>query len=111
MPSPAEPHTDALALLSDCGGTRGRQIDKGSMCAQVRCVQLAIDNPAANGEMRVFNQFTEQFSVNDLADIITRKGKEAGLDVQVGTIGLRVFVRINHPCKDNEIRLEVQVGR
>jgi len=50
---------------------------------QVRCVQLAIDNPANNGEMRVFNQFTEQFSVNDLADIITRKGKEAGLDVQV----------------------------
>ena len=51
--------------------------------AQVRCVQLAIDNPANNGEMRVFNQFTEQFSVNDLASIITRKGKEAGLDVQV----------------------------
>ena len=50
---------------------------------QVRCIQLAIDNPANNGEMRVFNQFTEQFSVNDLADIITRKGKEAGLDVQV----------------------------
>ena len=52
-------------------------------CAQVRCVQLAIDNPANNGEMRVYNQFTEQFSVNDLASIITRKGKEAGLDVQV----------------------------
>ena len=51
---------------------------------QVRCVQLAIDNPASTGEMRVFNQFTEQFSVNDLASIITRKGKEAGLDVQVG---------------------------
>ena len=31
----------------------------------------------------MFNQFTEQFSVNDLADIITRKGKAAGLDVQV----------------------------
>ena len=49
----------------------------------MRCVQLAIDNPASNGEMRVYNQFTEQFSVNDLASIITRKGKEAGLDVQV----------------------------
>lgn len=46
-------------------------------------MQLAIDNPANTGEMRVFNQFTEQFSVNDLASIITRKGKEAGLDVQV----------------------------
>lgn len=28
---------------------------------QVRCVQIAIDNPAARGEFRVFNQFTEQF--------------------------------------------------
>ena len=55
------------------------------ICPQVRCVQLAIDNPASNGEMRVFNQFTEQFSVNDLAAIITRKGKEASLDVQVCT--------------------------
>jgi nucleoside-diphosphate-sugar epimerase len=26
----------------------------------VRCIQLAIDNPAARGQMRVFNQFTEQ---------------------------------------------------
>lgn len=31
------------------------------LCTQVRCVQIAIDKPAARGEMRVFNQFTEQF--------------------------------------------------
>jgi len=31
----------------------------------------------------VFNQFTEQFSVNDLADIVQRAGKEYGLDVAV----------------------------
>ena len=29
----------------------------------VRCVELAVDNPAERGEMRVFNQFTEEFSV------------------------------------------------
>ena len=28
---------------------------------QVRCIQIAIDNPAAKGEMRVFNQFTEMW--------------------------------------------------
>jgi hypothetical protein len=33
---------------------------------QVRCIQLAIDNPAPKGEMRVYNQFTEQAS--DTAD-------------------------------------------
>jgi len=50
---------------------------------QVRCLQLAIDNPAAPGEMRVFNQFTEQFSVNELAAIVKREGSKLGLNVQV----------------------------
>ena len=29
----------------------------------LRCVELAVENPAERGEFRVFNQFTEQFSV------------------------------------------------
>ncbi len=33
----------------------------GLASLQVRCVQIAIDNPAKQGEMRVFNQFTEMF--------------------------------------------------
>jgi UDP-sulfoquinovose synthase len=33
---------------------------------QVRCIQIAIDNPASKGEMRVYNQITEQFSVNQV---------------------------------------------
>lgn len=49
----------------------------------VRCIQIAIDNPASRGEMRVFNQFTEQFSVNQLAEIVGREGKKLGLDVKV----------------------------
>ena len=49
---------------------------------QVRCIQIAIDNPAAKGEFRVFNQFTEQFSVNQLAAIVVQQGAKAGLDVQ-----------------------------
>eukprot|EP01026_Neomeris_dumetosa_P021390 TRINITY_DN1871_c0_g1_i4.p1 TRINITY_DN1871_c0_g1~~TRINITY_DN1871_c0_g1_i4.p1 ORF type:complete len:274 (+),score=42.41 TRINITY_DN1871_c0_g1_i4:63-824(+) len=52
----------------------------------VRCVQIAIDNPGDKGYMRVFNQFTEQFSVNDLAGIVTRQGKKLGLDVQVTSV-------------------------
>jgi UDP-sulfoquinovose synthase len=52
----------------------------------VRCIQIAIDNPAAFGEMRVYNQFTEQFSVNDLARIVGTEGKKLGLDVQVVSI-------------------------
>lgn len=51
----------------------------------MRCIQLAVDNPANRGEMRVFNQFTEQFSVNDIAAIVKKAGSKVGLDVQVST--------------------------
>jgi len=49
----------------------------------VRCIQIAIDNPANKGEFRVFNQFTEQFSVNQLADLVEREGKKLGLTIEV----------------------------
>ena len=49
----------------------------------VRCIELALCNPAAAGEFRVFNQFTEQFSVGDLAAMVQRVGEQAGIDVEV----------------------------
>src|SRR5271168_316367 len=49
----------------------------------VRCVELACLNPAAKGEFRVFNQFTEQFSVLDLAHMVQIAGKKLGLTVTV----------------------------
>ncbi|KAG6772597.1 hypothetical protein POTOM_024014 [Populus tomentosa] len=48
----------------------------------VQCVELAIANPAQPGEFRVFNQFTEQFSVNELASLVTKAGEKLGLDVK-----------------------------
>jgi UDP-sulfoquinovose synthase len=47
------------------------------------CVELATLNPAETGEYRVFNQFTEQFAVNELADLVQRAGTEYGLNVRV----------------------------
>ena len=52
----------------------------------LRCVELASLNPAAPGEFRVFNQFTEQFSINQLAEIVQHAGKEYGLDVRIGQV-------------------------
>jgi UDP-sulfoquinovose synthase len=49
----------------------------------VRCVELAIANPAQPGEFRVFNQFTEQFSVGDLALMVKKAGTALGLDVEI----------------------------
>jgi len=49
----------------------------------VRCIELACVNPAARGEFRVFNQFTEQFSVRDLAELVHIAGTRLGLSVVV----------------------------
>lgn len=52
----------------------------------LQCVELALLNPANPGEFRVFNQFTEQFSLNQLADIVQRVGTAHGLNVRVDHI-------------------------
>ena len=49
----------------------------------VRCIEIALLNPAGRGEFRVFNQFTEQFSVLQLADMVQAAGRELGLEVRV----------------------------
>ncbi|MFZ3341078.1 MAG: NAD-dependent epimerase/dehydratase family protein [Terriglobales bacterium] len=49
----------------------------------VRCIELACLNPAARGEFRVFNQFTEQFSVLELAEMVRVAGKRLGIEVRV----------------------------
>jgi UDP-sulfoquinovose synthase len=49
----------------------------------VRCVEIACLNPADRGECRVFNQFTEQFSVLDLGLMVQDAGKQLGLTVKI----------------------------
>ncbi|MBD3884426.1 NAD-dependent epimerase/dehydratase family protein [Phormidium tenue FACHB-886] len=49
----------------------------------VRCVEIAIANPAEAGEFRVFNQFTELFSVGDLATMVQKAGGALGLKVEI----------------------------
>jgi UDP-sulfoquinovose synthase len=49
----------------------------------LQCVELAVLNPAALGEFRVFNQFTEQFSVLELAQLVQRAGGALGYDVKI----------------------------
>jgi UDP-sulfoquinovose synthase len=52
----------------------------------VRCIELAVLNPAAAGEFRVFNQFTEQFSVQELAQKVQEVGKSLKLDAVIDNI-------------------------
>ncbi|WP_027954327.1 NAD-dependent epimerase/dehydratase family protein [Halobacillus kuroshimensis] len=52
----------------------------------VRCVEIAAENPADKGEFRVFNQFTEWFSVQELAERVHKIAKEEGLQTEVKKI-------------------------
>ncbi|KJH72673.1 NAD-dependent epimerase/dehydratase family protein [Aliterella atlantica] len=52
----------------------------------VKCVELAIASPAEAGEFRVFNQFTELFSVGDLAGMVQKAGTALGLKVEIDNI-------------------------
>jgi UDP-sulfoquinovose synthase len=52
----------------------------------VRCIELACLNPAAKGETRVYNQFTEQFSVMDIALKVQEAGKYLGMKVEIDHI-------------------------
>ena len=52
----------------------------------LQCVELAANNPVEKGDLRILNQFTEAFSVNELADQVKRVGDEMGLGVEVKSI-------------------------
>jgi len=71
-----------LTIYGKGGQTRGYLDIRDT----VRCIQIAIDNAANKGEMRVFNQFTEMWSVNDLADMVTKEGNRLGLNVQKSNV-------------------------
>jgi UDP-sulfoquinovose synthase len=52
----------------------------------VRCIELACLNPANPGECRVYNQFTEQFSVLELAELVRTAGQKLGMHVEIDHI-------------------------
>lgn len=52
----------------------------------VRCIEIAVENPANPGEFRVFNQFTEMFSVADLALKVQQAGSALGLKVSIDNL-------------------------
>jgi len=68
-----------LTVYGKGGQTRGYL----NIVDTLRCVELAVTNPAQAGEFRVFNQFTEQFSIVELAELVQKAGAEVGLDVRV----------------------------
>lgn len=52
----------------------------------LQCIRLAIEKPAQSGELRIYNQFTETFTVLQLADLVKRAAECLGLKVNVQQI-------------------------
>ncbi|MGI9272585.1 MAG: NAD-dependent epimerase/dehydratase family protein [Woeseiaceae bacterium] len=71
-----------LTVYGKGGQTRGYLNLKDTL----QCVELAMQNPVAKGELRILNQFTEQFSVNELANRVSAAGNSLGLDVKIDQI-------------------------
>jgi UDP-sulfoquinovose synthase len=71
-----------LTVYGQGGQTRGYLNIKDTLA----CVELALLHPAKRGQYRVFNQFVETFSVNDLAEKVKEAGQALGLKVNIQTI-------------------------
>jgi UDP-sulfoquinovose synthase len=52
----------------------------------IRCVELACLNPPEAGEFRVFNQFTEQFNVLQLAELVVTAASRLGVSAQIAHV-------------------------
>ena len=68
-----------LTVFGKGGQTRGYLNIKDTL----NCVRLSLESPADEGELRIFNQFTETFSVNELAEKVKAAGSTLGLDVAI----------------------------
>jgi UDP-sulfoquinovose synthase len=79
-----------LTVYGKGGQTRGYLNIKDTL----NCIRLASENPAGKGELRILNQFTETFSVNQLAHWVQKVGNQMGLDVTIE--------RIENPRKEAE---------
>jgi UDP-sulfoquinovose synthase len=60
----------------------------------LQCIALAANNPPGKGELRILNQFTETFSINQLADRVQRVATGMGISVDIQ--------HVDNPRKEQE---------
>ena len=68
-----------LTVYGSGGQTRGIL----NIVDTIQCVELTAANPPSPGEYRVFNQFTEVFTVAELAEKVRHAAGELGIGAQV----------------------------
>jgi UDP-sulfoquinovose synthase len=79
-----------LTVYGKGGQTRGYLNLKDTL----QCVYLAATQPAKPGELRIFNQISESFSVNEVAERVKIVGKKLGYDVKI--------THLENPRKEKE---------
>lgn len=79
-----------LTVYGAGGQTRGYL----NLIDTLACVRIAAENPASSGELRIFNQLTETFTVNEIADLVKSAGENIGLNVKIE--------KIQNPRKEKE---------
>jgi UDP-sulfoquinovose synthase len=79
-----------LTVYGKGGQTRGYL----NITDTLQCVHKSAISPAKSGELRIFNQITETFSVNEIAKIIHNVGIERGHKVDIN--------HIKNPRKESE---------
>ncbi|WP_028610065.1 NAD-dependent epimerase/dehydratase family protein [Paenibacillus harenae] len=87
-----------LTVYGEGGQTRGFLNIRDT----IRCIEIAAEHPADSGEFRVFNQFTEEFSVMDLAYKVRRVAQREGLNVRIAHLNNpRVEKEKHYYCAKN----------
>jgi UDP-sulfoquinovose synthase len=71
-----------ITVYGQGGQTRGYIDIRDTM----RCIELAVLNPSARGEFRVFNQITEEFSLTDIATRVTQVACRTGYKTKIERI-------------------------
>ncbi|MCY0881606.1 MAG: NAD-dependent epimerase/dehydratase family protein [Firmicutes bacterium] len=68
----------------------------------VRCIEIAAENPAQSGEFRVFNQFTEEFTVKEVAELVAKTWEG---DVQIDYLDDPRTEKLDHYFKAKHTKL------
>lgn len=71
-----------LSIYGDGGQTRGYL----NLNDTLQCVELAANNPPDKGELRIFNQFTETFSVREIASRVSEAAHDLNINVEIKSI-------------------------
>jgi UDP-sulfoquinovose synthase len=69
----------------------------------IQCLTIAIENPAARGEYRVFNQLDEVYSIGELAEKVAKVANKLGMEAKIQNVENPRTEKAEHYYKvDNE---------